>query len=111
MHDGQITSHTSFQAKKVSDDLPEHERAREQAGQTPDVHPALQRTLDSIEADADAGNGVKGIGHGKCAEVALISDRLHQLDPTGQSITTEDDIREKLFGSSRSYPADRKPEG
>ncbi|MFJ1993304.1 YwqJ-related putative deaminase [Streptomyces asiaticus] len=99
MHNGEISSHTSFQAKNVSENLPEHERARQQAAQTPDVHPALQRSLDRIAADAAEGRGVTGIGHGQCAEVALISDRLHQLDPTGQSIRTEEDIRERLEGA------------
>ncbi|MGW2850126.1 YwqJ-related putative deaminase [Streptomyces sp. NPDC001274] len=40
----------------------------------------------------------KGIGHGKCAEISLISDRLHQLDPTGKLIRTIDEAKAKLEG-------------
>ncbi|MGA5195298.1 YwqJ-related putative deaminase [Streptomyces exfoliatus] len=47
-----------------------------------------------LHDDLNAGNG-----HGKCAEVALISDRLHQIDPNGTSIRTPEDVRKAMEGS------------
>ncbi|WP_171170975.1 YwqJ-related putative deaminase [Streptomyces sp. I05A-00742] len=99
LHNGVITSHTSFQRLKISGDLPPDRAARGHAAQTPTIHPAVQQALDDIEADAAAGRGTKSIGHGNCAEVALISDRLHQMDPNGTHIRTPEDARNALDGA------------
>ena len=65
----------------------------------PRTHPVLQDLLKQIKADSAAGLiGKTGIGHGKCAEISLISDRLHQLDPVGTRIRTVDDARRVLEG-------------
>ncbi|MFI0741886.1 YwqJ-related putative deaminase [Streptomyces sp. NPDC021100] len=94
LHNGVITSHTSFQQKKVSQDLPEDKRAIARAAQTPDVHPVLGKMYDDV---LNSG-GPTGVGHGKCAEMSLVSDRLHQMDPTGKSIRTPEDARKVLEG-------------
>ncbi|HEX5569580.1 MAG TPA: YwqJ-related putative deaminase, partial [Streptomyces sp.] len=85
LHDGVLTSHTSMQGRGED--------------REPSRHPVINEVLADIERrDAD-GELVKGRGHGKCAEVALLSDRLHQLDPTGESIRTPGDARDSLNGS------------
>ncbi|MFC5721715.1 YwqJ-related putative deaminase [Streptomyces gamaensis] len=70
-------------------------------GQTlPHTHPVLRDILQQIQEDVDRGVlEKKGRGHGKCAEISLISDRLRQLDPTGSTIRTVDDARRVLEGS------------
>ncbi|GAA2448963.1 YwqJ-related putative deaminase [Streptomyces macrosporus] len=85
LHNDVVTPHTSMQ------------------GKGPQKDPMRHAVVDDIMADIERrdanGELVKGRGHGKCAEVALISDRLYQLDPTGQSIRTVDDARRALEGS------------
>ncbi|WP_329233414.1 YwqJ-related putative deaminase [Streptomyces sp. NBC_01460] len=84
VHDDVITSHTSSQGRH---------------GQKyPDTHSALQSAYDDVQARADRGELVLGRGHGRCAEVSLISDRLHELGRT-ESISTTDDARRALAGS------------
>lgn len=89
LHNGVVTSHTGT-SQRYKGDPNKH----------PAVHPVLGQVLDDIRADSDAGRiGKVGAGHGKCAEVALISDRLHQMDPTGQSIRTAEDAKKALSGA------------
>ncbi|MBZ4322192.1 YwqJ-related putative deaminase [Streptomyces huiliensis] len=86
LHNGVITSHSSFSKK---DGIAE-----------PDTHPALKSIYDRVRDEINAeGKHHVGAGHGRCAEVALISDRLHQLDPTGQKIRTPEQVREALDGA------------
>ncbi|MFF3559005.1 YwqJ-related putative deaminase [Streptomyces sp. NPDC002574] len=86
LHNGVVTSHTSATGRHGQ--------------KVPDTHPVVQKVYDDIKAESDAAERpFTGAGHGKCAEVALISDRLHQLDPTGRSIRTVDDARDALAGS------------
>ncbi|MFP8885784.1 YwqJ-related putative deaminase [Streptomyces mangrovi] len=85
LHDGVITSHTST-TKKHGMKIPE-------------THPAVADALRQAENEISAKGLDKGIGHGKCAEVSLISDRLHQLDPDGSKIRTVEDAREALRGA------------
>ncbi|WP_144381792.1 YwqJ-related putative deaminase [Streptomyces sp. SAJ15] len=93
LHQGEITSHTSFQKKKISKQLQGEAREEAIRKQTPDVHPALDRLYQDIKD-----SGVEtGKGHGQCAEIALLSDRLHKLDPTGQ-ITDPKEARKLLEG-------------
>ncbi|MEU3354798.1 YwqJ-related putative deaminase [Streptomyces sp. NPDC037389] len=85
LKDNIITSHTSttkFGGQKM-----------------PKTHKVLQSILDKIKADADAGVGKMGRGHGKCSEIALINDRLSILDPTGKKITTVEELKEAMEGS------------
>ncbi|MBN3930789.1 hypothetical protein IQ279_14280 [Streptomyces verrucosisporus] len=65
----------------------------------PETHPAVSDALRRAENEISAKGLDKGIGHGKCAEVPLISDRLHQLDPDGSKIRTVEDAREALKGA------------
>lgn len=84
VHGDVLTSHTSSQGRH---------------GQKyPDTHPALQSAYDEVRARADRGELVLGRGHGRCAEVSLVSDRLHELGRT-QSISSLDDARRALAGS------------
>ncbi|WP_308122401.1 YwqJ-related putative deaminase [Streptomyces sp. TRM70350] len=84
LHDNVITVHTST-TKMHGQKLPQ-------------THQVLKDILKEI-SDQAAANGAKtGLGHGKCAEVSLISDRLHQLDPTGTAILTVHDARAALEG-------------
>ncbi|WP_053161251.1 YwqJ-related putative deaminase [Streptomyces caatingaensis] len=95
LHNGTITSHTSMQQKKISKQLTGEKRAEAQAAQTPRAHPVVAQMYEDVK-----NSGVElGSGHGKCSEVALLSDRLHQLDPTGQSIRTVEDARKVLSGA------------
>jgi phage terminase Nu1 subunit (DNA packaging protein) len=80
LHNGVITSHTSTTQRNKG-----HEMTH------PEVHPVLQGVLDKIKS--------RGAGHGKCAEISLISDRLRQIDPSGNSIKTVKDARHALSGS------------
>ncbi|WKX72913.1 YwqJ-related putative deaminase [Streptomyces sp. XD-27] len=94
LHNGVITSHTSMQ-HKVPKNIKGEERERAKAAQGPHPHPAVRDLYDDIKAREEK----IGRGHGQCAEVALISDRLHQLDPTGQNIRTVEDARRALDGA------------
>ncbi len=85
LHNGVITSHTST-TKKHGMKLPE-------------THPTVADALKRAETEIATKGLDKGTGHGKCAEVSLISDRLHQLDPDGTRIRTVDDAREALKGA------------
>ncbi|MGW2848342.1 YwqJ-related putative deaminase, partial [Streptomyces sp. NPDC001274] len=87
LHDSTITAHTS---------------TTKMHGQTlPHTHKVLEGILKQIDNDAKAGIIEKtGSGHGKCAEISLISDRLSQLDPTGTNIRTIDDARRALEGGT-----------
>ncbi|MFF9895454.1 YwqJ-related putative deaminase [Streptomyces longispororuber] len=85
LHDNVITVHSST-TKMHGQKLPR-------------THQVLQDILKQISDDVDAGLiAKKGIGHGRCAEISLISDRLHQLDPSGSRIRTVDDARRALEG-------------
>ncbi|HZG01951.1 MAG TPA: YwqJ-related putative deaminase [Streptomyces sp.] len=85
LHDGVITSHTSTTQKHGM--------------KFPETHPAVADALKQAEAEITAKGLKNGAGHGKCAEVSLISDRLHQLDPGGTKIRTMEDAREALSGA------------
>ncbi|MFD7028270.1 YwqJ-related putative deaminase [Streptomyces sp. NPDC059917] len=84
LHDGVLTVHSSSTAT---------------GGSTTHPHPAMQGILDQVERDLTAENQPTGTGHGKCAEISLISDRLHQIDPTGTKITTPAQVQEAMRGS------------
>ncbi|WBB55548.1 toxin glutamine deamidase domain-containing protein [Verrucosispora sp. WMMD573] len=66
MPDGSITTHTSMTADRGT-----------KPPTQPRVHPLAQAALDRIAATLV--DGVGG-GHGKCAEVALVSDQLYLLE-------------------------------
>ncbi|MDG4794488.1 toxin glutamine deamidase domain-containing protein [Micromonospora sp. WMMD1082] len=66
MPNGDITTHTSMTADKSTNPATQ-----------PAVHPLAQAALD--RAAAALGTS-KGGGHGKCAEVALVSDQLYLLE-------------------------------
>jgi len=66
---------------------------------SPETHPTVADALRQAEAEIAAKGLRNGAGHGKCAEVSLISDRLHQLDPDGTKIRTIEDAREALSGA------------
>ncbi|MBW5483901.1 hypothetical protein GPJ59_18940 [Streptomyces bambusae] len=84
LHDGVLTTHSSNTSIGNSQ---------------MNTHPALKQILDKVEQDMVAANLSPGNGHGKCAEVSLISDRLHHLDPTGTKIVTADDVQKAMKGS------------
>jgi hypothetical protein len=84
LKDDEVTAHTSMQAAVK--------------GQTPNVHPALQNVLDDMKTDG----GATGAGHGKCGEVATISDALWKKDPEGTQITSLDDLKGALKNSDGS---------
>ncbi|WP_327143742.1 toxin glutamine deamidase domain-containing protein [Nocardia sp. NBC_01327] len=86
LHDGILTAHTSM--TKIGNQL------------MPSTHPVVQHLLDNIKADHSAGRIDKiGGGHGKCAEIALISDRLTMLEGDGGRITSLAGARALLEGS------------
>ncbi|WP_157756977.1 toxin glutamine deamidase domain-containing protein [Plantactinospora sp. KBS50] len=62
--DGQITTHTSMTADKSTNPVT-----------NPAPHPVAQQILDRIKQQVEQ----PGAGHGKCAEVALVSDALYRL--------------------------------
>ncbi|CAM5646543.1 MULTISPECIES: YwqJ-related putative deaminase [Streptomyces] len=100
LHDGVITSHTSSvrrnasrSKKEIDSGVPAPEPQTE-----PRAHPVVQGVLDDIKRDSTAKGEPLGSGHGKCAEVSLISDRLHQMDPDGTRIRTPEDARRALAG-------------
>ncbi|MFF6937651.1 YwqJ-related putative deaminase [Streptomyces sp. NPDC008312] len=86
LHEGTLTSHSS---------------ATKRHGQVLlDTHPALKNVVDQVEIDIRADNENPGAGHGKCAEVALISDRLHGIEKRDNiKITTPEDIRRVMSGA------------
>lgn len=84
LHDGVLTAHSSSSSTGTA---------------AMNRHPALQNVLDQVEQQLTAEGVNAGNGHGKCSEVALISDRLHQLDPTGTRIVTPSDVQEAMRGS------------
>jgi hypothetical protein len=85
LHDNVITVHTS---------------TTKMHGQTlPHTHQVLQAFLDQLSDDAAAGRlSAIGRGHGKCAEISLISDRLYQYEQSGTKIKTLQDARRILEG-------------
>ncbi|WP_199896929.1 YwqJ-related putative deaminase, partial [Streptomyces niger] len=86
LHDNVITSHSST--------------TKMNGQKLPHTHQVLDGMLKEIAERADSTPGIKkGLGHGKCAEISLISDRLHQLDPTGTSIRTTEEAKRVLEGS------------
>ncbi|MFH8405019.1 YwqJ-related putative deaminase [Streptomyces sp. NPDC018019] len=100
LHDGVITSHTSSVRRKVSQTQKEIDSGAPapQPQTEPRAHPAIRDVLDEVKRDLKARGEPIGSGHGKCAEVSLISDRLHQMDPDGTRIKTPEDARRALEG-------------
>ncbi|GAA1041350.1 YwqJ-related putative deaminase [Streptomyces murinus] len=85
LHDNVVTAHSST--------------TKMHGQKLPHAHKVLEGILEKIQSDALASGRKAGLGHGKCAEISLISDRLHQLDPTGKSIQTVSEARKLLEGS------------
>ncbi|MGW5065133.1 YwqJ-related putative deaminase [Streptomyces cyaneofuscatus] len=86
LHEGTLTSHSSSTKRHGQSLL--------------DTHPALQGVLDQVEKEIRADNENPGAGHGKCAEIALVSDRLHGIqERDGAAISTPDDIRRAMSGA------------
>ncbi|MEU5209567.1 YwqJ-related putative deaminase [Streptomyces sp. NPDC020742] len=79
LHNGVITGHTSS--------------TKSGGNVAIDVHPELKKMLDDIEQEGNI-----SAGHGKCAEVALISDRLKDLDPDGTRLTSQQALKNELAG-------------
>ncbi|MFE7313153.1 YwqJ-related putative deaminase [Streptomyces sp. NPDC057555] len=100
LHNGTITAHTSSVRRKVSQTQQEIDSgaAPPTPQEHPRAHPALQQLLDDVKAKQEADGKRPGVGHGNCAEVGLVSDRLHQMDPTGTTIRTPADARKALEG-------------
>ncbi|WP_330175257.1 YwqJ-related putative deaminase [Streptomyces sp. NBC_01498] len=86
LHEGTLTSHSS---------------STKRHGQTLlDTHPALKSVVDQVEKDIRADNENPGAGHGKCAEIALVSDRLHGIEERDNAtISTPEDIRRVMSGA------------
>ncbi|WP_432111779.1 YwqJ-related putative deaminase [Streptomyces sp. YPW6] len=86
LHEGTLTSHSS---------------STKRHGQTLlETHPALQSVVDRVEREIRADNENPGAGHGKCAEIALVSDRLHGIEERDRAaISTEEDIRRVMKGA------------
>ncbi|MEU7225885.1 YwqJ-related putative deaminase [Streptomyces chrestomyceticus] len=95
LHNGIITSHTSSTRRKPSGGP---NSGGSQPQEYPRAHPALQQVLDDVKQGFLDIDEKPAAGHGKCAEVSLISDRLHQMDPDGTKIRTPDDARRALEG-------------
>ncbi|MGX1806327.1 zeta toxin family protein [Nocardia sp. NPDC055321] len=86
LHNDTMTSHTSV--TKMDNQA------------QPLTHPVLQALYDQVRADYVAGKIQEiGNGHGKCAEVALISDRLLQLEAAGIRIDSVEAARRALEGA------------
>ncbi|WP_260638791.1 YwqJ-related putative deaminase [Streptomyces angustmyceticus] len=100
LHNGEITAHTSSVRRKVSQTQKEIDSGAPAptVQEHPKAHPALQQLLDDIEGRQAAEGKKAGAGHGNCAEVALVSDRLHQMDPAGTTIRNPEDARRALEG-------------
>lgn len=95
MPNGEVTTHTSMTADKGT-----------KPPTQPAVHPVVQDALDRIKADLEAMQDQgrsKGAGHGKCAEVALVSDQLYRLEgewrQTGEPGTLEQYALNALSGA------------
>jgi uncharacterized protein YukE len=75
-HDGVVTSHTSVRGGEVN------------------AHPAIDELYERIP------EGERSKGHGRCAEVPLLSDRLHHAEQQrpGQPPLTPEQARELLRG-------------
>ena len=86
LHDNVITAHSST-TKMHGQKLPR-------------THNVVENILKQVQDEAVTAGRKTGIGHGKCAEVSLISDRLHQLDPSGTKIRTADEARNALEGGA-----------
>ncbi|WP_279617044.1 YwqJ-related putative deaminase, partial [Streptomyces yokosukanensis] len=87
LHDNVITVHSST--------------TKMHGQKLPHTHQVLEVILKKIKDDFDAGTLPEiGVGHGKCAEISLISDRLHQLEGAGAKIQTVEDARRILEGSA-----------
>ncbi|MER7400069.1 YwqJ-related putative deaminase, partial [Streptomyces sp. NPDC000151] len=85
LHDNTVTAHSST--------------TKMHGQKSPNTHQVLDDILKEVGEKLDATPGAKrGLGHGKCAEISLISDRLRQLDPAGTSIRTIDDAKKALEG-------------
>ncbi|MFH8340536.1 YwqJ-related putative deaminase [Streptomyces sp. AM6-12] len=84
LHDNVVTAHSST--------------TKMHGQKLPHTHKVLAGILEKIQSDAVASGRKAGLGHGKCAEISLISDRLHQLDPTGENIQTVSEARKLLEG-------------
>ncbi|KAF0648630.1 hypothetical protein K701_17725 [Streptomyces fradiae ATCC 10745 = DSM 40063] len=86
LHDGVLTTHSS---------------STKRHGQTQlDIHPALKSVLDHVEEQIRADGENPGAGHGKCAEIALVSDRLRGLESRdGRVIGNQEDIRSAMSGA------------
>ncbi|MEU5129879.1 YwqJ-related putative deaminase [Streptomyces mobaraensis] len=95
LHNGVITSHSSLQAPKVGKHATDEQKAEHARKYAPKTHPAIADLYQKVKDD---GHKV-GVGHGRCSEVALLSDRLHQLDPTGTRIRTAEDVKKALDGA------------
>lgn len=100
LHNGTITAHTSSVRRKESQTQKEIDSGAAPAvpQEHPKAHPALQQLLDDIKERQTEAGKKPGVGHGNCAEVSLVSDRLHQMDPTGTTIKTPEDARRALEG-------------
>ncbi|WP_405639770.1 YwqJ-related putative deaminase [Streptomyces uncialis] len=86
LHDGTLTTHSSSTQRHGQKLL--------------DSHPALQSVVDGVGRDIEASGGLKGAGHGKCAEIALVSDRLRHIEAkNGITISTPEEIRRAMEGS------------
>ncbi|MFD7125089.1 MULTISPECIES: YwqJ-related putative deaminase [Streptomyces] len=65
-----------------------------------ETHPALQSVVDRVEREIRADNENPGAGHGKCAEIALVSDRLHGIEERDKAaVSTAEDIRRVMEGA------------
>lgn len=86
LHEGTLTSHSS---------------STKRHGQTLlETHPALQSVVDRVEREIRADNENPGAGHGKCAEIALVSDRLHGIEERDKAaVSTAEDIRRVMEGA------------
>ncbi|MEU3824711.1 YwqJ-related putative deaminase [Streptomyces sp. SID161] len=93
LHEGVLTGHSSVSKLKKNPQNPDPQTHMH-------VHPALQSVLDDVERQATAEGENLGVGHGKCAEVALISDRLHAIsERDGVDIRNADDVRRVMDGA------------
>ncbi|MEU3513590.1 YwqJ-related putative deaminase [Streptomyces longwoodensis] len=86
LHDNVVTAHSST--------------TKMHGQKVPNTHAVLDGILQKISDDVESGAlPRKGVGHGKCAEISLISDRLHQLEEAGTRVSTVDEARRALEGS------------
>ncbi|MEU4199411.1 YwqJ-related putative deaminase [Streptomyces sp. NPDC026294] len=101
LHNGVITSHTSSVRRNISRTQKEIDSGvpAPHPQTEPRAHPVIQGVLDDVKRDLVARGVAPGSGHGKCAEVSLISDRLHQMDPDGTRIRNPEDARRALDGA------------